>query len=45
MFKKKYLSGSEKRKRKDKQNESISKLTKITGFFKNSTSSKYLLLS
>lgn len=41
MFKKKHLSGCEKRKRKDKQNQSISKLTKIDGFFKNSTSCEY----
>ena len=41
MLKKKYLSGAEKRKRKDKQNQSTSKLPKITGFLKNTTSCEY----
>jgi len=43
MFKKKHLSCSEKRKRKEKQNESTSKLTKINAIFKKSTLCEYFL--
>jgi len=38
---KKYLSGSEKRKKKEQERQFTSKLTKIKGFFTASNSGKY----